>query len=1062
VSPTIIPPRAGWTRFGRSSSLVALAALVVAVPIGLMAIGGVPFAHVGLSVVTRPFSSPRSHDPRLVTGWIAGGALVLAWLAWGWLMVCIAVEVRSWVTGRSPTRLPASRMTQSVAAFLVGTALAVSVVGRGGAVTGARTGTEMRAPAWVTDPTVRIEGLVPMADLVPRSESVRTGPVGPNLRSLAVLGPEALDPPTDGETARETADSPDSASADTTAHMGTDIGIGRDSGARVVSIGSRPGAPRWERSEVGTDPSPVVSVPRTHLVRARETLWSVAAEELGSSLRWQELAELNVGIRQADGGALDYQNWITPGWRLLLPPDVAPMAPMATDGVDGPAPDSGRSDTFASPVRDGTGEPGPVREDRSTLVPSPTQMPSREPSRPPSGPVAPPVIPVGGGVMGAGVIRVLDRMRRIQQRHRSDGMLIRLPGGAARRFEQRLRAGEGSSALAEVDDAIRLIIRSATGPGVDPPVVTGVRIHDEIIDIVLNDLHTVDDAALEGLSDRISVDRARGVVVVDRADGLTTSDRHSPSPDLRGLRAASVDRAPAPVLATVGRGPDGPVMVNLESLGSLVVHGNPASAEAVVRGLAVELATSYWSGQFAVNLVGFGSELERFEGVVSFSDIVPLVRQLVRRRITGAERLRSTGHSSFAHARLTEASGEWDPLVVICGPEVSESDLVELLDVAADTRLGMVVIAVGDRTEAQHSIRLAGGERSSSLELLGSVVFPQEVRPDELEEISDLLDTAANRQSVLSSEEPYVNLPIPLPHPDSGAVDLTDHLTKPVGTMVSADERRPPSGHHGSDGPELSGTSTMAAPIGGLGGGVEVEVAVIGPLEIHGAAREFTRAWAVELVVYLALHPRGATNEAWATALWPDRLMAPSTLHSTASVARRSLGRAADGSDHLPRSHGRLALSPTVGTDWHRFVALADSDRLEHWRGALDLVRGRPFEGLRSTDWPILEGIGPAIEAAIVDLSGRLAGAYLRVGEAHGAEWAARRGLVVSPYDERLYRMLMRAADVGGNPAGVDAVMAELIALVAEDIEPLDAVHPSTMDLYRQLSRRQRFSPDRR
>jgi hypothetical protein len=42
----------------------------------------------------------------------------------------------------------------------------------------------------------------------------------------------------------------------------------------------------------------------------------------------------------------------------------------------------------------------------------------------------------------------------------------------------------------------------------------------------------------------------------------------------------------------------------------------------------------------------------------------------------------------------------------------------------------------------------------------------------------------------------------------------------------------------------------------------------------------------------------------------------------------------------------------------------------------------------------------------------------------------------------------------------VDAVMAELIKLVADDIEPLDAVHPSTMDLYRQLSRRRRFSPD--
>jgi DNA-binding SARP family transcriptional activator len=215
------------------------------------------------------------------------------------------------------------------------------------------------------------------------------------------------------------------------------------------------------------------------------------------------------------------------------------------------------------------------------------------------------------------------------------------------------------------------------------------------------------------------------------------------------------------------------------------------------------------------------------------------------------------------------------------------------------------------------------------------------------------------------------------------------------------------------------------------------------------------------LVVYLAMHPSGVSNEAWATALWPDRLMAPSSLHSTASVARRSLGQSAEGGDHLHRGHGRLALARTVGTDWDQFVALAGTDRPEQWRRALALVRGGPFEGLRSSDWPILEGIAPAIEAAVVDLSGRLAETYLRQGNAQGAEWAARRGLVVSPYDERLYRMLMRAADAGGNPAGVDAVMAELLKLVAEDIEPFDAVHPSTMDLYRQLSRRRKLTTPR-
>ena len=168
-----------------------------------------------------------------------------------------------------------------------------------------------------------------------------------------------------------------------------------------------------------------------------------------------------------------------------------------------------------------------------------------------------------------------------------------------------------------------------------------------------------------------------------------------------------------------------------------------------------------------------------------------------------------------------------------------------------------------------------------------------------------------------------------------------------------------------------------------------------------------------------------------------------------------------EGTDHLPRSHGRLVLAPTVGTDWDRFVALAESDGPSsggrHWPW---------FEAGRSkdcgaSDWPILEGIAPAIEAAVVDLSGRLAGACLQLRDAQGAEWAARRGLVVSPYDERLYRMLMRAADAGGNPAGVDALMSELLALVADGIEPIDAVHPETMELYRQLSRRGRYRTPR-
>jgi DNA-binding SARP family transcriptional activator len=243
----------------------------------------------------------------------------------------------------------------------------------------------------------------------------------------------------------------------------------------------------------------------------------------------------------------------------------------------------------------------------------------------------------------------------------------------------------------------------------------------------------------------------------------------------------------------------------------------------------------------------------------------------------------------------------------------------------------------------------------------------------------------------------------------------------------------------------------------------EIEVAILGPTEIRGIGAGFSRASALELVVYLALHPAGTANDTWATALWPDRLMAPATLHSTASAARRALGHSSSGLDHLPRSHGRLRLAPTVTTDWQRFIRLAASPDPGCWTQALGLVRGRPFEGLRNAEWTVLEGFAAEVEERVAELAGRVADDHLDAGQPRAAATAARRGLLVSPYDERLYRRLLVCADQEGHPAGVERVMAELLSQV--DVTPsggrgetfdLAMVHPKTASLYRTLSRRRR------
>jgi DNA-binding SARP family transcriptional activator len=266
-------------------------------------------------------------------------------------------------------------------------------------------------------------------------------------------------------------------------------------------------------------------------------------------------------------------------------------------------------------------------------------------------------------------------------------------------------------------------------------------------------------------------------------------------------------------------------------------------------------------------------------------------------------------------------------------------------------------------------------------------------------------------------------------------------------------------------------TGTEARPTTATTGPVEpvtgpgVEVVVLGPVAVRGADRPLRRARTLDLVVYLAMHPGGVGNDAWATALWPDRAMSAPTLHSTSSAARRALGRDAAGRDHLPRHRGGLRLAPSVVSDWARLAASARSDRLECWTAGLSLVRGRPFDGLGSPDWVVLEGLGAEVEDTVVRLALRTGDRQLAAGDAAGAAWSARKGLLACPFDERLYRLLMRAADAEGHPAGVESAMAELQVVLGgsrdPDSGPDSGVHAETAALYRALSRRSGAAAER-
>ena len=247
-----------------------------------------------------------------------------------------------------------------------------------------------------------------------------------------------------------------------------------------------------------------------------------------------------------------------------------------------------------------------------------------------------------------------------------------------------------------------------------------------------------------------------------------------------------------------------------------------------------------------------------------------------------------------------------------------------------------------------------------------------------------------------------------------------------------------------------------------------IEVQVFGPVRVVGAARPLHRAYTLDLVTHLVLHRDGVSTDQWVTALWPDRLMAPATIHSTSSAARRSLGVDASGSDHLPHGHRRLKVASSVQCDLDRLERTLTSDLAERLHG-VQQFRGRPFEGLRRFDWILAEGhmtkaceIASTLTLSVVEELLSLEGSASVVP-------ILRKGLSVNPYDEALWRALLDATFALGNAAGLDLVMVELGAVLGAMVgapnhvvidEVADMVHPMTWDRYQTLRSFRRPRPD--
>ena len=158
-----------------------------------------------------------------------------------------------------------------------------------------------------------------------------------------------------------------------------------------------------------------------------------------------------------------------------------------------------------------------------------------------------------------------------------------------------------------------------------------------------------------------------------------------------------------------------------------------------------------------------------------------------------------------------------------------------------------------------------------------------------------------------------------------------------------------------------------------------------------------------------------------------------------------------------------LELASSVSTDADRFALMAARGDPDSLLEAMHMIRGAPFSELRQVDWAVFDGTQARLEMLVVDTALRCADQLVGLGRAPEAEWVVRRALSANPFDERLYRALLKATHAHGDRVRLRATMAQLVRLAtagdpSRTVGPsryrpsdLETFHPETAAVYREL-----------
>ncbi|MGW5817628.1 LysM peptidoglycan-binding domain-containing protein [Streptomyces noursei] len=1087
------PPRRPWpltiVRF--LGSLAALAVLVVGLPIALLQVGTLPSGMPTPGAIGEALTAPDDSGQALFTV-----LTLICWVLWAWFVVSVVVEAVALLRHRSAPRVRALAAPQRLAAVLLGgllvlppaTALAATPATAAPAATAVHVPSAPQIPASAQqqrdahDGPTHIVGATgeTVWDIAEhflgdgrRHTELRT--LNPHLPQTSTLpAGTVVHLPHDARPAADRGHDHAQAGVSTQTERTSAAGGSESTAAQYAVV---PGdslsliaqketgdADRWReiyRANRDEIRDPDLIYPGQHLTLPQQASDPAPAppqdqgqgQDQGKdrgSHEHDQAPHDTTAHRQQDG------HQAAPEERDQTPehdasgggpaPQVSPSVPQTAQPSARPAPTASRSTGSAA-------DSVPTASGVSTAT----------------------VAAIGGGVLAAALLSTLATRRILQQRRRHRGRRIALPEDGPAATEQNLRAAEAALDTTMLDGALRTTAVHLAKAGRALPALSAAVISPtEIV------LHLTSPA--EPVAPFTATDDAQlRWTCPTRGGDLLPQEQND-----------DVD-SPFPALASLGWDEHGHlILIDLETVGHLHLTG--PDRHRVLRTLALELAASEFADHLTVSPAadsapGLHEELP--ERVSDHTDFAAAANAL-RAHHAEQQRALSVLEADSLHRARTgvDTAAAWNPHIVLgVLDDAADADIALLQQVLAqhprsatalvtagaepaaapagawvvhaDTESGPVrLLLPGTQAEVWCRVQaLSDEDYGYALEVLATtrsddvpaphpIATPPKAVPDP-EPPAPQPEAIAPAAAASVASEPVG--PARLPSLMAQFAVYDDDQDVPDDQQPAAIAPEQPAGGEADKGAEVSRPSALPearpvnghAPEDGSGGGPVV--LVLGPVDIdgpRGTVESKRRRLCTELAAWLVLRP-GLDHHALDEAMWPGREPTRNSRNTLVSYLRTWLGSDDDGNLYFPRiattNDARYALAPTVDSDWHQFQRLTSAaaqspapQAAPQLRGALELVRGRPFSSVNRRRYAWAEHQAQDMISAIVDAAADLAEHCLALGDARGALWAATKGLEAAPEMENLYRIVFRAYAALGDYDELERAAQKLDALNME------------------------------